>query len=88
MKAVDRQLQRIAQVFKKDEAPEVNERTLKIYLKYLRHNFVKIIFDGETYKMQRLLGQYSSYHRLPRNIVAGRDFTFWKSFLSAVTKEA
>jgi hypothetical protein len=36
--AVDRQLKRIAQVFGKDEPPEVDEKTLKVFLKYLRKN--------------------------------------------------
>ena len=38
MNAMDRQLKRIAEVFEKEEPPEVNERTLNIYLKHLRKN--------------------------------------------------
>lgn len=38
MNAVDRQLKRIAQVFGKEEPPEVKEKTLKVYLKHLRKN--------------------------------------------------
>ena len=38
MNAVDRQLKRIAQVFGKDEPPEVKEKTLKIFLKHLKKN--------------------------------------------------
>lgn len=38
MNAVDRQLKKIAQVFGKEEPPEVKEKTLKIFLKHLRQN--------------------------------------------------
>jgi len=38
LNSVDRQLKRIAEVFGKEEPPEVNEKTLKVYLKYLRKN--------------------------------------------------
>ncbi len=38
MNALDRQLKRIAQIFGKDEPPEVKEKTLKVYLKHLRQN--------------------------------------------------
>lgn len=38
MNAVDRQLQRIALVFKKEDPPEAKEKTLKVYLKHLRKN--------------------------------------------------
>jgi len=38
LNAVDRQLQRIAQVFGKVEPPEVKARTLKIFLKHLKEN--------------------------------------------------
>jgi hypothetical protein len=38
LNAVDRQLKRIAQVFGKEEPPEVKERTLKIFLNHLRKN--------------------------------------------------
>jgi len=36
LNAVDRQLKRIAQIFGKEGAPEVNERTLKVYRRHLR----------------------------------------------------
>jgi hypothetical protein len=38
LNAVDRQLKRIAQVFGKEEPPEVKERTLQIFLKHLKKN--------------------------------------------------
>lgn len=38
MDAVDRQLRRMAQVFGREEAPEVSDKSLKAYLKHLRKN--------------------------------------------------
>jgi hypothetical protein len=36
LSVVNRQLERIAQVFGEEEPPEVNEKTLKVYLRHLR----------------------------------------------------
>ena len=38
MNVLDRQLKRIAQVFGREEPPEVKEKTLKIFLMYLKRN--------------------------------------------------
>jgi hypothetical protein len=38
LSTLDRQLKKIAEVFGKDEPPEVNEKNLKIFLKHLRKN--------------------------------------------------
>ena len=38
MRTVNRELKRIAEVFGKEEPPEVEEKTLKIFLKHLRKN--------------------------------------------------
>lgn len=38
MNAMDHQLKRIAQIFEKEEPPEVKEKTLKIFLKHRRQS--------------------------------------------------
>ena len=54
MDAVDRQLRRTAQVFRKEEAPEVNEKTLKVYLRYLRRDveFPCMLIGSEDFEWE------------------------------------
>jgi hypothetical protein len=54
LNTVDRQLKRIAEVFGKEEPPEVNEKTLKIYLKHLRKSaeFPCILTGSEDFEWE------------------------------------
>lgn len=70
MTTVDRQLRRIAQVFGKEEAPEVNEKTLKIYLRYLGRNVEHpcILTGSEDFEWEEFYvigpGSKKDHHRL------------------------
>ena len=52
MNAVDRQLKKIAQVFGKEEPPEVKEKTLKIFLMHLKRNveYPRILTGSEDFR--------------------------------------
>ena len=54
MRTVDRQLKRIAEVFGREEPPEVKENTLKIFLKHLKKEveFPCMLTGGEDFEWE------------------------------------
>jgi len=76
---VDQQLKKIAQVFGREEPPEVKEKTLKVFLKHLRRNveYPCILTGSEDFEWEEFYimgpGSKRDHKQLRKNLASYLD---------------